>query len=137
MRDFEAQPRSQKVEVVTELVRHLIQAITMKPEFIETRNMLDECPKCGKHSLAQQGHDKYHCLWCGFYRDISQPQGGELLIAAAIFVVVLIVSLANHTSLQTPDLSVPDSSNVPAVEAFPDVRSHQIEEDKHSVVETK
>jgi hypothetical protein len=110
---------SQKVEIVTELVRHLIQGTTMKPEFLEARNMLDEGPKCGKHSLAQQGHDKYHCLGCGFYRDISQPEGRGLLLVATIFAVVLIVSLANQTRSQTDYLDSPDSSNVPALELSP------------------
>lgn len=108
------------MEFFTELVRQRIQGITMKPEFLEVRNTLDECPKCGKHSLAQQGHDKYHCLWCGFYRDISQPERRGLLFIAAIFVVVLIVSLANQTRSNSNKLDSFDSDNVPAFEVLPD-----------------
>jgi ribosomal protein S27AE len=91
----------------------------MKPEFWEVRNTLDECPKCGKHSLAQRGNDEYHCLWCGFYRDISHPEGGGLLIVGAIFVVILMMLLANRTGSQTDKLNSPSSSNVPAWEASP------------------
>jgi hypothetical protein len=91
----------------------------MRHEFIEPRNPLDECPNCGKHSLAQNGSDKYHCLWCGFYRDISQPEGGFMVFAAAIFIVVLIVSLLNQGSFQPKELSSPDSVNGSAVEVSP------------------
>jgi ribosomal protein S27AE len=101
-------------------VRNKIQGITMKPDFLEVRNTLDECPKCGKRSLAQSGSDKYHCLWCGFYRDISEPEGGVVLLVVVTFVFFLLVSLASHTSSQTNELSSPDSSNIPAVEVSPD-----------------
>ncbi|NEP55636.1 MAG: hypothetical protein F6K31_01125 [Symploca sp. SIO2G7] len=84
----------------------------MKPEFIETRNPLEECPKCGKHSLAQQAHNKYHCLWCGFYRDISPPEGRGLLLIATILVLVLLMLQANQGSLPTNQVSPTDSSVV-------------------------
>jgi ribosomal protein S27AE len=113
---------SQKAEFITELVRKILERITMKSNFLEIRNALEECPKCGKHSLAQQGHDKYHCLWCGFYRDISQPSGEGLFLAAVIFAVVLLVSLASQSSWQPNNLSTPESSNGSAVEVLPDSR---------------
>ena len=88
----------------------------MKPEFLECRNSLEECPKCGKHSLAQRGEDKYQCLWCGFYRDLSaEPEGVGMLFMAGVFVMVLIVSLGNQTTSQTIELNSPDLSNVPAL----------------------
>ena len=35
-------------------MKALISGISMKPEFLEVKNALEECPKCGKHSLAHQ-----------------------------------------------------------------------------------
>ncbi len=101
-------------------MRNIFEVITMKQDFSGIRNALEECPKCGKHSLAQQGHDKYHCLWCGFYRDISQPEEEKLFLVGAIFVVVLLVSLVSQSSWQPKNLSFPDSSNSSAVEVVPD-----------------
>lgn len=86
----------------------------MKPEFLEHRNCLDECPQCGKHSLAQRSHDQYQCLWCGFYRDMSQSQGVGMLFWAAIFVAVLGMAFATQIDGQAPTLSPSDSSGVPA-----------------------
>lgn len=94
----------------------------MKPEFLEMRNALEECPKCGKHSLAQQGHDKYHCLWCGFYRDISSSSGAEMFLIATLVLLVLIVLLALQSSSQTNQLSPTDSSGVVGLEVSPDGR---------------
>jgi ribosomal protein L37E len=101
-------------------VKKLIQGKAMKPDYLEIRNTLEECPKCGKHSLAQRGHDKYQCLWCGFYRDISEPQWGNIVVMAAIFVVVLIVSLAYQPNSPTPELSSPDASNIPVFKVSPE-----------------
>ncbi len=88
----------------------------MKPDFLEMRNALEECPKCGKPSLAQQSPDKYHCLWCGFYRDISSSEGGGMVFIATVILLTLIVFLANQSSSQTNQLSPPDSSMVPPLE---------------------
>lgn len=35
-----------------------------------------ECPRCGKRVLVSRGEGHYHCLWCGFKRDISEPEEG-------------------------------------------------------------
>lgn len=94
----------------------------MKPDFLEMSSALSECPKCGKHSLAQPSHDKYHCLWCGFYRDISSPSGDGWLLIATIIFLVLMVFLANQSSYPTNQLSPPDSSSVPRLEVSPDGR---------------
>jgi ribosomal protein S27E len=91
----------------------------MRHEFIEPRNSLDECPNCGNHSLAQTGSDKYQCLCCGFYRDISQPEGGVMVFVAAIFFIVLILALLNQGSLQMNELNPPDASNGSAIEVSP------------------
>ncbi len=93
----------------------------MKPEFLEMRNALEECPKCGKHSLAQQGHDKYHCLWCGFYRDISSSSGEGMFLIATLVLLILIVLLALQSSSKTNQLSPTDSSGVSGLDVSPDV----------------
>lgn len=95
----------------------------MKPELLETRNLLQECPKCGKRSLAQKGRDRYHCLWCGFDRDISRSEGANIFFIAAIFIVALITFLAYQTYSQTTELSPPESSSVPAFEELPNSHS--------------
>ena len=33
-----------------------------------------ECPRCGKRVLVRRGNDHYHCLWCGFQRNIAEPE---------------------------------------------------------------
>ena len=100
---------SQNLETFTNLVSNRISSVSMKPEFIEVKKSLEECPKCGKHSLAQQGQDKYHCLWCGFYRDISPPQGRGLLLMATIIVLVVLVLQANQGSFPRNQVSPADS----------------------------
>jgi ribosomal protein L37E len=57
----------------------------MNQEFLEIRNTLPECPRCGKSSLAQLSRNKYQCLWCGFNRDLSEPEWtGVILISGLI-----------------------------------------------------
>lgn len=52
-----------------------------------------ECPRCGKRVLVRRGEDHYHCLWCGFQRNIAEPEdfSGFLGALLAIMVVLLLV----------------------------------------------
>jgi len=84
----------------------------MKPNFSDDRNVLGECPNCGRYFLAQQAHDKYHCLCCGFYRDVSQSEGREMLFLIAIFAFIVMGLLSNQNSLQVPELKSPNSFHV-------------------------
>lgn len=57
---------------------------------LETKDPL-ECPKCGKKVLVQQGSDRYRCLWCGFDRDLSEPEVGGILPFLAIGTLILLI----------------------------------------------
>lgn len=60
----------------------------------EVRTELHECPKCGKKALVARG-DRFHCLWCNFTRDVSEPEpdGSFLVIViAAILLIGLVLS---------------------------------------------
>lgn len=46
----------------------------MHSDLIE-RETLHECPQCGKNSLAKISDHRYQCVWCRFYRDLSQHRG--------------------------------------------------------------
>lgn len=46
-----------------------------------------ECPRCGKHVLVRRGSDYYQCLWCGFRRNLSEPEG------LPVFLVIVLVFL--------------------------------------------
>lgn len=48
-----------------------------------------ECPKCGKKGLVERHPDNYHCLWCGFQKDLSEPEPSGLLALLAIAFLVL------------------------------------------------
>lgn len=53
-----------------------------------------ECPRCGKRVLVKRGENQYHCLWCGFRRDISAPgefPGFLAVIPAAIIILLLLI----------------------------------------------
>lgn len=53
-----------------------------------------ECPRCGKPVLVRRGNDHYHCLWCGFKRDISESQGlGEFLAVFLAIITALVIML--------------------------------------------
>ena len=85
----------------------------MKPDFSDDRNVLGECPNSGRYFLAQQAHDKSHCLCCGFYRDVSQVEGGGgMLFLIGIFAFVVMGLLSNQNSLQVPELKSPNSFHV-------------------------
>lgn len=97
----------------------------MKSDFLDGRNYLEECPQCGKHSLARHGEDKYHCLWCGFYRDISaQPSGGGRGVIVAIILAFLLVALANQTRPPSHTSNSLYSSSVPSGKILPNKVLH-------------
>lgn len=48
-----------------------------------------ECPRCGKRVLVRRGEGRYHCLWCGFNRDISEPE--EIMQAFWAFVLAILI----------------------------------------------
>lgn len=72
----------------------------------EHHDEMHECPKCSKRSLKQIGESRFHCLSCGFRRNIDEREfydsggslGGLLLVS---FVTVILMSLIKP-SLQTP-----------------------------------
>lgn len=88
----------------------------MKPEYLENRNSFEECPKCGKHSLAQQSQDKYRCLWCGFYRDFSKTEGTGMFLITAMIIVFLLATLSNQNGSPNPEMNSPDSANISELE---------------------
>jgi hypothetical protein len=92
----------------------------MKPNFSDDGNLLGECQNCERYFLAQQAHDKYHCLCCGFYRDISQTEGGEMFFFIATFAFVVMELLSNQNSLRVPELKSPNSSHVSFLVMPPD-----------------
>lgn len=53
-----------------------------------------ECPRCGKRVLVRRGGDHYHCLWCGFQRDIAEPEGMPGILGGVLAVLVVIALLA-------------------------------------------
>ncbi|MBE7386113.1 MAG: hypothetical protein F6J95_032585 [Leptolyngbya sp. SIO1E4] len=58
------------------------------------RELLQNCPKCGKEALAQPRENLYRCLWCGFQSDVSdEAVRFPFLFLLTIFVVIAIVVL--------------------------------------------
>ena len=41
----------------------------------DNSHVLCECPNCGRRALAQISNERYECLWCDFYRDLSHRHG--------------------------------------------------------------
>lgn len=73
----------------------------MRSGQFEPINLPTECPKCGKKSLIRRSNEQYHCLWCGFHRNLSQPEAGNIFLMAAALALVLIVLLANYATSST------------------------------------
>jgi hypothetical protein len=51
-----------------------------------------ECPRCGHHSVVQMGENKYGCLNCNWYRDLSNGSAPEFfffLFLAGIFLFLM------------------------------------------------
>ena len=70
----------------------------MRSEIVEIRDskdILHDCPKCNKKALAQVEPGVFECIWCGFRRDVTQPQRGfwSALLAALGGVGLLLVLL--------------------------------------------
>jgi hypothetical protein len=58
---------------------------------LQTKSTMD-CPKCGKKGLVERFPNCYHCLWCGFHKDLSEPEpesGGLLPMLAIAFLILL------------------------------------------------
>jgi hypothetical protein len=70
----------------------------MSHEVHEYHDAMHVCPKCGKRSLTRVGEGRFHCLWCGFRRNITDGElsyqggffGGLLLLS---FLAVMLMSL--------------------------------------------
>jgi uncharacterized protein (DUF983 family) len=58
---------------------------------------MNDCPKCGKRSLAKVSDQRYQCIWCRFYRDLSNDRGpgdgGSFLFLLFIGALLLVVLL--------------------------------------------
>jgi ribosomal protein S27AE len=72
-------------------------------EVNEVRQTLHECPHCAKRTLVQRSPDKYHCLWCGFRKDLSaapeSASGAAILpLGLIIFAIILLAFSQNHSS---------------------------------------
>lgn len=58
-----------------------------------------QCPKCGAHSIVEYKPTVYHCLKCGFEKDLSippKPEGaglGEVIMGLAGFGLGLLILL--------------------------------------------
>ncbi|MEM0978736.1 MAG: hypothetical protein AAGH78_00545 [Cyanobacteria bacterium P01_H01_bin.58] len=66
----------------------------MSLDLLEKREVLHECPKCGKRALAQIGQERFECLWCGFRRNLAESNwggGGILGALLAVLTVILIM----------------------------------------------
>jgi len=50
-----------------------------------------ECPRCGKHAIAQESSSVYVCLNCGFRRNTSEPQLGESPVWLALILLILLL----------------------------------------------
>lgn len=53
------------------------------------------CPKCGKHTAVQQPNGAYHCLNCGYHRDLATLDEGSIfgVFSAAVLSVLLAIAL--------------------------------------------
>lgn len=83
----------------------------MKPDFLDNRNVLEECPKCGNYALARLELDKCQCLCCRFHQDAPQSEGEGMLFLVAILAFVVLGLLSNQNSPQVPKLN-PNSAQV-------------------------
>lgn len=80
----------------------------MTYEVRERGDSMHECPKCGKRSLNER-EGVFHCLWCGFHRNIADSEHsyfGKTLGNFAVF--ALLVAMVG--SILQPDYS-PDQLN--------------------------
>jgi ribosomal protein S27AE len=67
---------------------------------LQTKNTMD-CPKCGKKGLVEHFPNHYHCLWCGFQKDLSEteaeaepkPESSGLLPLLEIAFLILLLLL--------------------------------------------
>lgn len=61
----------------------------------EEAPMLQECPKCGKHSLVAQANNEYACIGCNFRRNLSTPSFAEgvstLFVGAIVGLIILLL----------------------------------------------
>jgi ribosomal protein S27AE len=65
----------------------------VKDKLVEMSEMpqpLHECPNCSKQALVQRSPDKYHCIWCGFSKDLSAPPESPSGSAIAFFWAILL-----------------------------------------------
>lgn len=89
----------------------------MSHEVHEYHDTMHECPKCGKRALTRVGEGRFHCIWCGFQRNISDgehsymggPLGGLALVS---LLVVFVVSLI-RPEVTSPSLDPSASSPQP------------------------
>jgi ribosomal protein L37E len=58
----------------------------------ESPDRLD-CPRCGKRVLVKRNHDEYHCLWCGFYRNLNYGSMGNWGPSPFFFIMLLVIFL--------------------------------------------
>lgn len=63
----------------------------MNTELQSSKHSLPECPNCGRNALVQPSRDRYHCLWCGFKRDLSEPEWETSLV---LFLLALAIVMA-------------------------------------------
>lgn len=59
---------------------------------LQTKNTMD-CPKCRKKGLVERFPNHYHCLWCDFQKDLSEPESGGLLPLLEIAFLILLLLL--------------------------------------------
>ncbi|MBE9128975.1 MULTISPECIES: hypothetical protein [unclassified Coleofasciculus] len=88
------------------------------------KEILIECPKCGKKSVVQRNPDVYQCLACDFSRDFAkkpkeEPKTDLLLpIIIAFFLGAFLLTLYEQNRSNTnPDTS-DQSLSIPATAVF-------------------
>jgi len=52
-----------------------------------------ECPRCEKRTLYQRSAHYFICLWCGFRRDISEPEPSFLSTVLMLLTLVVLILL--------------------------------------------
>lgn len=72
-----------------------------------------DCPSCGRRGLVKQSNDIYHCLCCGFRRNLSNSIfSGEIFwtIIALVLVTLVFGGLQSENSKDSqPPLQLPES----------------------------
>jgi predicted nucleic-acid-binding Zn-ribbon protein len=89
----------------------------MSHEVHEYHDAMHSCPKCGKRSLARVGEGHFHCLWCGFRRNITEGEYsynggplGALLVVSLLAVMVMSLVRPGPANYDAPSGTIPQAA---------------------------